>query len=93
MEHNYIPKIEHNLEYCMERALEQLREIIPDATAELLEGDYEMGYFNDIECYINRKCSWEYPGTWYPGPVAYGDKEMIEYLVNQGKEKAEKNAQ
>ena len=72
------------LQYCYDEALIVIRKQYPDATEECFVGDYETAYWNDAEAYVNRKGAWEYPGTWYPGLIAYTDAQMIDYLVETG---------
>lgn len=80
-----------NVEYCYEMALEKIKEKYPDVTRDCFSTEYTVGYWNDDEAYINPKASWEYPGAWYPGLVAYTDEKMINRLVEEGLEKLSKN--
>jgi len=72
------------LQYCYAKALDIIKEQDPAATENCFAGDYEAAYWNDKEAYVNRQGSWEYPGRWYPSPIAYTDEQMINYLVKSG---------
>lgn len=86
-------KKKHSMSYYKEKALKIIRQQYPDADYECITDRYEIGYWNDEECFIDKMASYEYPGTYYPGPISVSGEEMIDILVNESIETVQKKHQ
>jgi len=87
------PKIRHDTAYYFEAAFVRVREKYPDAGEGSLTKRYSIGYWNDVEEFIDKECYVDYPGVIYPGPVRVSEERFIELIVEQTLAELEKKTQ